>query len=241
MRSKYVHSITAVLTVVLMGAPRAQADDAHVEKAKIIIDASSELRLQPDQASIFFTVRTQGKTVLEATKANASRSKAIKEEIEGAGIEEDSCLTRDFHAGPHWQYEKYTRKREQAGFEVRNTLEVQVKTLGQLGSIVDAGLEAGADEAGPIIFSSSKWMASRQNALRMAVEQAKNDAEIAALAAGGTLGTLIEIVYGNDRPDPGARTALVVEQQRNSGSDTNISAGELLVQVHIQTTWEFKP
>ena len=70
-----------------------------------------------------------------------------------------------------------------------------------IGRAIDAAVQAGADEVQSITFSSSRYEALRQQALAVAVGNARRDAEIMARAAGGRLGQLIEVsvsqpVYG---------------------------------------------
>jgi uncharacterized protein YggE len=82
------------------------------------------------------------------------------------------------------------------GYVASNTVTATIKRIGDAGDIVDAAVEAGANQvSGPNLLASDQDAAYR-NALKAAVADARGKAEALASASSSTLGKITAIVEG---------------------------------------------
>jgi len=83
---------------------------------------------------------------------------------------------------------------------------------------------------------------ARRIAIAAAIEKARADAEAAARAARGTLGTLLEISIGAYSPPPPRPMMMMMKQAvGGSAADTPINPGEETLAVEVATRWRFIP
>src|SRR5262249_4960111 len=78
-------------------------------------------------------------------------------------------------------------------YQAANMVAVRGKDLAKIGPVIDAGLKAGANEVQGIQFSLRDDLPSRQQALKLAVADARRKADAIAEASNATLGLPLEI------------------------------------------------
>ncbi len=126
------------------------------------------------------------------------------------------------------------------GYNVTNTLAVDVRKLTQVGPVIDAALSKGANMITSLQFYATNTEAARRTAITSAIEKARLDAEAAAKAAGGTIGTLLEINIGAYYPPP-PRPMMRLDTTiaRADQAPTPINPGEQTLSVDVNTRWRF--
>ena len=134
------------------------------------------------------------------------------------------------------------------GFTARNNIRAEVRRLDDVGKVIDAAINAGATDVASIQFLASSTDQARRTALSDAVKQARNDADVMARAAGGTLGRLISVSSTGVTQPIAIRGATAERAMLTAGgvlaSDaitTPIAPGELNVTAFVFTRWEFVP
>jgi uncharacterized protein YggE len=128
------------------------------------------------------------------------------------------------------------------GYNVTNTILAEVRKLTQVGPVIDAALSRGANMITSLNFYASNTEAARRTAIASAIEKARADAEAAARAARGTLGTLLEVNVGAYSPPPPRPMMMMKEAGgRAAQADTPIQAGEETLAVEVSTRWRFIP
>jgi uncharacterized protein YggE len=89
-------------------------------------------------------------------------------------------------------------------------------------------------------FYSSNTEVARRSAIAAAIENARADADAAARAAHGSLGTLLEVSVGSYAPPP-PRPMAMMRVGATAGADTPINPGEESLSVEVSTRWRFVP
>jgi len=137
--------------------------------------------------------------------------------------------------------QKYEPNREPVvvGYNVTNTLLVEVKKLSQVGPVIDAALSKGANMITSLQFYASNTEEARRTAITSAVQKARLDAEAAARAAGGSVGGLLEVSIGAYTAPPPRPMMMQRVQADSAPMETPISAGEQTLSVDITTRWRF--
>lgn len=204
---------------------------------EIAVAAHGEAKVAPDRATIQISVQTRAATAAAAASQNATKQTAVIAAIRALGIGADQISTTGYNVYPEQRYEP-NREPTIIGYNVTNTVSVDVRKLEQIGPVIDAALSKGANMISSLQFYASNTDEARRSAIASAIQKARLDAEAAARAASGSLGSLIEINIGvqpQPRPIIMARaTAMAAE-----AAPTPINPGDQTVSVDVTARWRF--
>lgn len=206
---------------------------------QILTSATGEVTIVPDRGQIFFSVEKRSATAAAAGAENARLQTAVIAAIRAKGVLPEHITTSGYSVGPEEQYTNGQRK--VTGYVARNSVVVDVQRIEQMGSLIDAALSAGANGIGGLRYYSTRFDAARRSALESAVSKAKSDAEVMARAAGGSLGTPLElsaIDVGLPRP---MYDTMLTSRAMAASAETPVSVGEQKVTVTVTTRWLFVP
>ena len=168
----------------------------------IATSATGEARVQPDRATIMFAVETRAQTAARAGSENARRQRAVLDTLKKLGVSDGQLSTSGYSVTPEMRYDG--KQPQVVGYVARNVVNVEVRRIDQVGTLIDGALGAGANVVSSLRFYSSRADEMRRIALADAVAKARSDAEAMARAAGGSLGALVELATsGPVRPTYG--------------------------------------
>jgi uncharacterized protein YggE len=162
----------------------------------------------PDQARFSFGVRAEASTAEEALAETSKAAEALVDALKGAGIDEADLQTQQVSVFP-----LYTGDANRVtGYTASNSVSALVRDLDAAGAVVDAAVMAGANEVfGPMLDISDKE-ALAEEALGLAVEQARTRAAALAAAAGVEVGDVIGLAELGGPVAPLGRSADVAEE-----------------------------
>ena len=168
-----------------------------------------------------------------------------------AGVASPQIRTIGYRVTPEYAQPERGKAPRVTAYHANNTIQVEVRSVETIGNVIDAALGAGATNIGSVGLYSSNTDAARRDAVRLAVAKARGEAESAATAAGGTLGTMLELTI-----DPGAvprpllQNVVVTGMAASIGGDmpmpmppayTPVEPGESLVVAVVRVRWQFVP
>ena len=207
---------------------------------QIITSARGEIRVMPDRATIQISVQTRASTAAQAASENATKQKAVFDALRALGLEADQLSTINYNVYPEQRYEP-NQEPTVIGYNVTNTLLVDVKKLTQVGPVIDAALAKGANMITSLQFYASNTDDARRTAISTAIQKARLDAEAAARAAGGSLAGLLEVTVGSNYAPPPRPLAVMRGQVANAAMEaTPINPGEQTLTVDVTTRWRFR-
>ena len=150
-----------------------------------IISVSGEgiVEAQPDRANISVGVVTRAKNPSEVQTANAKAAASVINSIVALGIERKNISTGNYNFNPIYRHSD-NGKRILDGYEASNSVTVIVDDLNLVGRIIDSALNHGANRIDSLNFGLRNKAAHQDEALRLAVLDAKRKAEIVASALG---------------------------------------------------------
>src|SRR5690349_19900646 len=213
-----------------------QQPTAAVPLPQISTSANGEARVQPDRATISFAVETRATTAAKAGADNARRQKAVLDTLRKLGLAEGQLSTSGYSVAPEMRYDG--KQPQVTGYVARNAVVADVRRIDQVGALIDAALGAGSNVVNSLRFYSSKTEEARRSALADAVGKARADAEAMARAAGGSLGSLIELSTSAQPRQFGEEFAMA--QRATAGAvQTPIEPGEQMVYVFVSARWAF--
>lgn len=153
-----------------------------------IISVSGEgvVEVQPDRATISVGVVTREKNSSAVQAANARAAANIINSIVALGIERKNISTGGYNFSPVYRTRDNGR-RELDGYEATNSVTVIVDDLNLVGKIIDAALSHGANQVDSLTFGLRDKTSFQDEALRLAVLDARRKAQVAAAALGKTI------------------------------------------------------
>jgi uncharacterized protein len=219
---------------------QAQDSRATIEPIpQIAVTGRGEVKVSPDRATIQVSVQTRAVSAAAAASENATKQQSVLAALRSIGLQNDQLSTINYNVYPEQRYEQ-GKEPVIVAYNVTNTILVDVRKLNQVGPVIDAALSHGANMIASLQFYASNTETARRSAIATAIEKARADAEAAARAAHGSLGSLLEINIGAYSPPPPrpmmmARVAGGVAQM----DSTPINPGEETLSVEVSTRWRF--
>ena len=173
------------------------ADPAASGPAVLRVTGSAEIRLPPDMATLRLSVSHRGDTAAAAMAQVAEAMAKVMAGLASAGVAEGDMQTSGLSLGPVWAPAKPQEAQGRLlGYQVENGLVVQLRTLPQLGQVLDAVVDLGANRLQGISFGLQDSQQAQDQARRAAVADAQRKAALYADAAGLRLGDLRSLSEG---------------------------------------------
>ncbi len=220
-------AVPLVLAAALAAAtlPGAAAS-ADAEPGGITVVGNASVSSVPDRAELSFGVESQGSSARTALSANAAEMRRVIAALKAAGATD--LKTQSVSLSP-----RYNEKSEPQGFVAINSVSATIKELAKAGGVIDAAVNAGANQVyGPSLSRSDQAELYRQ-ALKAAVENARSNAQVLAAAANLSLGRVTAIVEGGGAPQP----LLYAADKANALESTPIEAATQQVSATVSVTY----
>ena len=206
----------------------------------ITIEGHGEAIATPDMAQISSGVMSQAATAPEALEANTAAMTKLIAELKAAGIESRDIQTSNFSVSPNYVYSDdrdangYTLPPKINGYQVSNAVNVTVRELDELGTILDRSVAIGANTVNGVTFGVADQSALYDEARKAAFADSLAKAELYATAVGGTLGEIISIkeAQGSNVPQPTAMSSM-----RDEAAKVPVEAGQLAISINVSVGW----
>jgi uncharacterized protein YggE len=205
----------------------------------IIASAIGETRITPDRAMLLLAVETQGASAAAAASDNARLQAQVIDAVKATGVPSAQIRTSGYNVSP-----EYGKAMKVTGYRAHNTVQIEIRNIDAVGKVIDAALGGGATNIGRLSLFSSSTDTARREAVAKAVTKARLEAEAAAVAAGGSLGPLMELTiepYGFQRAMLEQVVVTGAVMGAPAPTPTPVETGELVVQAVIRAKWGFVP
>ncbi|MEP6551111.1 MAG: SIMPL domain-containing protein [Gemmatimonadales bacterium] len=235
MKIAYFSGLIALLAPLTVHSQDTRAPNDPVPQ--IVVTGRGEVKVSPDRASIQVSVQTRAATAAAAAAENANKQQAVLSALRALGLTNDQLSTVGYNVYPEQRYDQ-GKEPVIIGYNVTNTILVDVRKLTQVGPVIDAALAHGANSISSLQFYASNTEAARRSAIAAAIEKARADADAAARAARRTLGSLLEINVSSYSPRP-PQPMMMRAAAGMAQADTPINPGEETLSVEVSTRWKF--
>lgn len=226
------------LAVLLATASPVFAEDAKMPRV-ISLTGHGEVKSAPDMAFVTTGVVSQGATAAEALSANTTAMTNLFAALKAAGIEEKDVQTSNFMVQPRYNYPE-NKPMELVGYEVSNTVTVNVRKLADLGALLDKLVQSGSNQISGIGFSVSQPEAALDEARKLATADAARKAKVYAEALGVSLGPVLSVSEGFNVPPPMPLLRGKAMMADAASAPVPVAAGEQTLSVDVNITWEIR-
>lgn len=233
---RLVHTRRLLAALVAVGAVTGCGGDAVVRPEanaaddRIHVSGSASVEVAPDIASATIGVRNFDADAATAVTDNSIRVAAVIGAVRALGVAEQDLQTQNISVSPQRDY-KEDRPDSITGFWVSNTVALTVRDVSLVGEVLQAAIEAGANEVYGLQFAISNPDSIQDVARELAVADARRRAEVLAAAAGVRVGQVISLSEGSVSIPPNYRGDY--EAAADAGA-VPIEAGEVTVTANVQ-------
>ncbi len=210
----------------------------------IRVEGLGEVKVAPDEAFLDLGVETLAPTAKVAAEENARKMEKIIGALVQAGIPRKEIETRNYTV--YQEFEPQPRPDvapKSRGYRVSNTVQVRVRELSRLGPLLDVALAAGTNRVESVRFELSKPEVVQGDALRNAVERARQSAQVLASSLGVKLGPVLDASTVSEPPRfiPVTQFEMARAASVADVSTTPIQPQEQTVQARVTLVFAIEP
>lgn len=205
----------------------------------IQVIATGEVFASPNLSLIDLSVVTEKENVSEALEENTAKMNRIIGFLKERGIEERDLRTTGFNIYPVYEWieglpYQPPGKRLLTGYEVRSSLQVKVRNLGQVGELIQGTAELGANQIGNLQFTVENQDDLTAQARGRAIDEAKAKAKELSSQLGIKLDKITEFHESTGFPI----YYQSLEAAGKGGETMQIQPGENKIEVTVTITYE---
>ena len=190
--------------------------------------------VKPDAAEVIIGVITENVKLEVAQEENAKTTQQVLNSIIEMGVLPKYIQTQNYNITPNYDY--INGKQIFRGYEVSNTLKVLIRNINSAGEIIYTAVQNGANTVSGINFIVSDQTKYYYEALRLAVEDAKNKASVMANELKVKLN--ITPIQVNEQ-DKGNIAPLAVMAFKSLNNATPIEAGENTITADVEAIFVY--
>ncbi len=203
----------------------------------ITVVGEGKVTIEPDIARAQIGVEVIKSSVKEASDANKAALEAVLAALKAQGIADEDIQTSGFSIYAERYGTDGPLPEDQVNYRVSNNVAVVIRELDKVGAILDAAIEAGANNIYGIEFSLEDPSTFESEARQGAVADARAKAEELAELNGVTAGDVVSIseVIGNGGGYYNSNFAEV--SRAMGGGGTPVSPGQLDLTMQLQVVY----
>lgn len=242
--------VRVILTTLSLCAmvPTTRAAEEKEPKPRISVTGVGKLATIPDQAEIQVGVRTQAPTAGAALAANNEAMNALHAILKERGVASKDVQTTQIQVTPQYSQPNPRRGNENAGefiprivgYRVDNMVRITARKVEKLGELLDALVQAGANQIHGIAFRVDEPEKLLDEARKRAMADAKRKAEILAGEAGVVVGPPLQIDEEGSGSVPPPRFGFAPRAMAMAAAPMPVAAGEQELSVTVRVVYEIK-
>jgi uncharacterized protein YggE len=204
----------------------------------ITVNGEATIAAEPDQAQIDIGVTTQARSAPEASRENAERLARVLAEVKKLLSKADEVKTSGYSLNPQYRYPQ-GGKPEIVGYIANNIVRIKTAKLDDVGKLIDAAMQAGANNINRLVFTLKDEEAARLDALRQASAKAKAKAEAIAASLGLKILRIASVTEGERSFQPIFRqTPMARGEALAAQAPTPVEPGTVEVKSTVSLTAE---
>jgi uncharacterized protein YggE len=206
----------------------------------ITVVGEGRVRMKPDIAQINIGIEVVGDTVKGTSSEAASTMEAVMASLQAQGVDEKDMQTSGYNVWVERPYGPEGMPTDEVRYHVGNTVMVTIRDLDTVGTVLDAAIEAGANNIYGVTFSAanpgSLMSEARETAVADALAKAQELAELNNVTLGEVI-SISEVISPGGLYVGGIRSAAAFAEGMGGGGGGPISPGELEMTTQLQITY----
>ena len=206
----------------------------------ITVVGEGQITIKPDMAQTNIGVEVIAPSVKEASTQAADTMTAVLAALQEQGIAERDIQTAGYNVWVERPYSPEGIPSETFLYHMGNNVMVTIRDLDRIGPILDAAIEAGANNIYGVTFNVADPSSLKSQAREKATDDALAKAQALAALNQTDLGQVLsvsEIIGGNGGYYPGGSNPFFGGAEALGGGGGPIVPGELNMTVQLQVTF----
>jgi hypothetical protein len=166
----------------------------------VSVSGQGEVSAEPDLAHVTLGVQARRPTMAEARKEVATTVDRVLALCKDLKIDPRHVNATRVQVQPDYSWDERNRKQVLLGYIVSRQVQVELRDLEQLGPLIERAVTAGVNQVSDPQLDSTQRKQLERQALTLAVQDARLNAETLAQAAGVGLGTVRTISASGAAP-----------------------------------------
>ncbi|MFA5432028.1 MAG: SIMPL domain-containing protein [Candidatus Paceibacterota bacterium] len=191
--------VLMIMVIAYLGALINQKNQTS-ENQVITVSGNGEVYATPDVGLINISVKTEARDVATATNDNSVNMNEIISFIKSSNVEEKDIKTTRFNINPIYAWEEKTGKRNLTGYEVYQTINVKIRDLNKVGSVISGATERGANDVSSLSFIVDDDEKVKEEAKNLAIKDAQAKAKNLEKALGVKMVKIINFSENSYNP-----------------------------------------
>src|SRR5437870_10121075 len=164
----------------------------------LVVSGNASVMAVPDQAIVRLGIVRQAASAQAAQEQANVAAQEILNAVQKAGVPPNQIQTARLLLTPLYAPRNPDSRDAPriVAYNATNTISVRLENLSIVGTVIDAGLKAGANQIEGVGFALRNDLPSRQQALKQAVEEARSKAQVMADAAHVGIIEVLEVSEG---------------------------------------------
>jgi uncharacterized protein YggE len=198
---------------------------------ELVVTGNSDVLANPDEAVVRLGIVRQTNAAETAQdQANAVAQEILKA-VGSLGVPQKDIQTARLILTP--VYSPRNSEQRIVSYSATNTVSVRLDNLEKVGSVIDAGLRAGANQLEGVQFQLRNDLPAREQALKEAVQEARSKAQTMADALRVNLLEVIEATEGGVSVFPRVQAGAVAMERAAVATPTPVSPGQIEIRASV--------
>jgi len=227
--------IVALAAWIALAAPAL----AQQQPPTLAANGEGEVMVVPDIAIVTIGVTSRAATARDALAANSTDVNAVLETIRAEGVAEVDIGTSGFSVSPVYEERPAGGRTDQppriVGYQVSNQVRVTIRDIATSGEILDKVVTAGANQVNGISFDIADRKTHEEEAIKLAIADARRQGELMAEAAGVRLVRILSVNANAGGGPVFARADFAI------AAAVPVAPGQQSVSANASISWEVAP
>ena len=209
----------------------------------LTVAGNADVLVSPDEATVRLGILKQDSAAQAAQEGANAYVQAIIAAIGSLGVPANQIQTARLVLTPVYAPRPDNRNPARIiSYNATNTISVRMDNLSIVGRVIDAGLEAGANQLEGVQFGLRNDLPAREQALQQAVLEARSKAQVMADALRVNLVEVLEIAEGGVSVLPRSDFAPTARLMTAAADvATPVSPGQLEIRASVTIRYRISP
>jgi uncharacterized protein len=210
------------------------------QSSSVTVEGNAEISVVPDRASLNLAVELDGRNLSAMTSTVAQTVDAFLTITDGFSINRNDVMTSGVNISPRYRYENKTGRRIFDGYNVSRSIQVDLKNIDLLGSIIERSTAQGINNIAAPIFRFSQEDQIIQSLHTLAVQDAIKRAEALADPLNASLGKALKIDASSVQSISPPMMEMRALDMNSSMAEQSYSVGQINYSQSVLATFEIE-
>ena len=210
------------------------------QSSSVTVEGNAEISVVPDRASLNLAVELDGRNLSTMTTTVAQTVDAFLTITDGFSINRNDVMTSGVNISPRYRYENKTGRRIFDGYNVSRSIQVDLKNIDLLGSIIERSTAQGINNIAAPIFRFSQEDQIIQSLHTLAVQDAIKRAEALADPLNASLGKALKIDASSVQSISPPMMEMRALDMNSSMAEQSYSVGQINYSQSVLATFEIE-